>query len=286
MSLPARVVIVSVLALVNFASFAAAPRLVDPAQDLATKDPVAKNPAESGTFKSAAPRPVERPFSQGVPAKPDQAAAPGPDPVSTNPSAVPVDTPARPANPLWAIPLSRLSATRERPIFSVTRRPPVVAIVKPVAAAAPPPKHLEQEKPTLSLIGTIVGIGAGAGIGLFVDAVDKKSTISLKAGDNHHGWVLRAVGRRQVELAKGLDVVVLDLPRPDTKSAAKVPARMSPPVVATPGSPASVSLRADGAGPAGSLPAGAGGHAPATVKPPVFDPPPTLVNPFRNGRLP
>jgi hypothetical protein len=284
MSLRARVVIVSVLALVNFASFATAPQLVDPGQDLAEPRPF----AEPGPFKGVIPRPAERPPSQNVPAKPDQAAAPEPDAALVQPSATPADMPAPPANPLWAIPLSRLTATRERPIFSAARRPPAVVIVKPVASNLPAPKHLEPEKPTLSLIGTIVGIGAGAGIGLFVDAADQRSAVSLKAGDNHKGWILRSVGRRQVELAKGLDVVVLDLPRPDMKSATALPARMpSPsPVVAMPTSPASASLRADGAGVAGSLPVGAGGHAPVTVKPPVFDPPPSLVNPFRNGRLP
>src|SRR5262249_56938753 len=58
--------------------------------------------------------------------------------------------PARPAdpphgNPLWGIPLSGLSATRGRPIFSPTRRPPApavfaVAAAGPAAAPAPPPE--------------------------------------------------------------------------------------------------------------------------------------------------
>src|SRR6201995_4331257 len=42
--------------------------------------------------------------------------------------------PERPlsANPLWAIPLTKLSGTRDRPIFSPSRRPP-----PPVVAAEP-----------------------------------------------------------------------------------------------------------------------------------------------------
>jgi len=45
------------------------------------------------------------------------------------------------ANPLWALPLTQLSATRERPIFSSSRRPPPAAVaaepavVKDAAAA-------------------------------------------------------------------------------------------------------------------------------------------------------
>src|SRR5262245_32324885 len=43
-------------------------------------------------------------------------------------------------NPLWGIPMSTLSVTRERPIFSVTRRPPAPPPPKPlVEAPAPPP---------------------------------------------------------------------------------------------------------------------------------------------------
>ncbi len=42
------------------------------------------------------------------------------------PPAAPAPTPS--ANPLWGIPLSRLSGTRDRPIFSPSRRPPPVAV--------------------------------------------------------------------------------------------------------------------------------------------------------------
>ena len=43
-------------------------------------------------------------------------------------------------NPLWAIPLSALTATRERPIFLPSRRAPAPAVAgTPVVVAAPPP---------------------------------------------------------------------------------------------------------------------------------------------------
>ena len=41
-------------------------------------------------------------------------------------------------NPLWSIPLSALSATRERPIFSASRRPPQPAVVAPAEQVAVP----------------------------------------------------------------------------------------------------------------------------------------------------
>jgi general secretion pathway protein N len=54
---------------------------------------------------------------------------------------------------------------------------------------------------------------------LFIDSASK-SVVRLKAGENHKGWVLRAVERRQVEFAKGLDIAVLDIPSPDMKAGA------------------------------------------------------------------
>ena len=65
-----------------------------------------------------------------------------------------------PANPLWAIPLKQLSNTRERPIFSPSRRPLASAVVGPPPAAAPvrvPPKPAGPQNPELSLVGTVIG---------------------------------------------------------------------------------------------------------------------------------
>ena len=45
-------------------------------------------------------------------------------------------------NPLWAIPVSKLSATRDRPLFSSSRRPPT-----PTVAAAPTPTPPAVVKP-------------------------------------------------------------------------------------------------------------------------------------------
>jgi hypothetical protein len=167
-----------------------------------------------------APAPAEDLFAS-KPADPAPAVAPAPIPAANAPAAAdktPANSPTQRVlsdNPLWAIPLSRLTNTRERPLFSPTRRPPApvpVAMPAPVKAG-PPPKPPEPEKPQLSLLGTIIG---SEKIGLFMDAASK-SVVRLKAGDNHNGWTLRAVERRQVELARGLDHAVLDIPSPDMK---------------------------------------------------------------------
>ncbi len=134
---------------------------------------------------------------------------------SSAPARSPVLTESVPSgNPLWAIPVRSLSATRERPLFAPTRRPPPpVVAYQPVSAPPPPPKPAEPETPRLSLVGTIA---AGAeGIGLFLDPANGSAVLRLKTGEAHNGWVLREVRRREATLQKGFQIAVLKLPRPD-----------------------------------------------------------------------
>ena len=116
------------------------------------------------------------------------------------------------ANPLWAMPLAQFPATRERPIFSPSRRPPAAAVapvMAPKVVALPKPK--EPERPQLSLIGTIVGDEEGFGI--FLDQ-STKAVIRLKVGENFQGWRLRSVQGRETALEKDERVVTLVLPQP------------------------------------------------------------------------
>lgn len=135
-------------------------------------------------------------------------------------------------NPLWGIPLREFKAAVARPLFAPTRRPPPPPQAAPVSRAAPPPPPTpEPEKPPLSLVGT-VAIGASNGIGLFVDQ-GTKTLVRLKTGDNHQGWLLRNVQRREVMLEKGREKVVLTLPPPELKKSAGA-AGPAAPVVAVP----------------------------------------------------
>ena len=214
-------------------------------------------------------------------------------PRQVTPNAAPAATPAvaPPAaervltgNPLWAIPLNRLTATREHPLFAPTRLPPpVVAVAKPASAPVAPPRPIEPEKPQLSLLGTIAGREK---MGLFINSASK-TVVRLKAGENHKGWILRDVRPRQVELAKGLDSTILELPLPDMKAGAASPPPM-PAVAAAPGmvsgiaaSPAAAvyTAKAAGAPPMPTPPPGFG-------QPPVFRQQPASPNPFQQGRTP
>jgi hypothetical protein len=125
----------------------------------------------------------------------------------------PIEARARSANnPLWAIPLAALSGTRERPIFSSSRRPPAPAValapVKPVAVA---PKPKDPERPKLSLVGTIAS--GHERFGIFLDQ-STKAALRLKIGDDYQGWTLRLVQGREATLEKDQQAVILALPEP------------------------------------------------------------------------
>jgi len=115
-------------------------------------------------------------------------------------------------NPLWSIPLSVLTATQERPVFTASRRPPQRAVVAPpVDPVAPPPqKAAEPERPPLTLIGAVVGDSDA--IAVFLDRTNQKF-VRLRQGDSHGGWVLSSVLRREVTLQKADRSEVLVLQR-------------------------------------------------------------------------
>jgi hypothetical protein len=75
------------------------------------------------------------------------------------------------------------------------------------------------------LVGTIAketAQGTADGIGVFFDQA-VRSVVRLKTGEDHKGWVLRAVQRREVVLEKGRQTAVLTLPPPELNKAGPVP---------------------------------------------------------------
>jgi hypothetical protein len=113
-------------------------------------------------------------------------------------------------NPLWRIPIQSLFVTRERPLFSASRRPPP----PPPAPSAPnveSPPPAELELPPLTLQGT--AIGKPRDIALVLDEATKVS-VRLHVGEAAEGWYLRSVDRRTVRLEKDSRIVVLSLPAP------------------------------------------------------------------------
>lgn len=127
-------------------------------------------------------------------------------------------------NPLWDIPLSNLTATRERPIFSPSRRPPppLVATAPPPKAPPPPPKPPRVERPQLTLVGTIGG--REESFAIFVDQ-GTKAALRLKIGDDYQGWKLRAVQGRDATLERDQQTTILTLPQPGTAAPGQPTAR-------------------------------------------------------------
>ena len=118
-------------------------------------------------------------------------------------------------NPLWAIPLGSLAVTRDRPIFSPSRRSAAPAVV-----AVPPPRIAQPvivqppavpQRPNLVLVGTVVG--ETEGFGVFLDQTTH-NIVRLKTGEGHAGWVLRSVKAREATLEKERQTETLYLPAP------------------------------------------------------------------------
>jgi len=145
---------------------------------------------------------------------PESALNPGALEPAVDRPAVPVARERGPSgNPLWGMPLRVLTATRERPLFSPSRRPPAPPVVaappvppRPVAAKPPEP-----ERPPLTIVGTIVG-GSDA-IAVFIDQTTN-NVIRIHAGQDHDGWILRSVHGREAFFEKDERKATLALPAP------------------------------------------------------------------------
>ena len=117
-------------------------------------------------------------------------------------------------NPLWAIPLSALTATRERPLFLPSRRAPAPAVARTPVVAAPPPSPTppaQPEQPPLTLVGAIAS--ETEGFAVFLDQATN-NVVRLKTGQDHSGWVLQSVKGREVMLQKDGRTATMILPQP------------------------------------------------------------------------
>jgi len=156
--------------------------------------------------------------AEGPPASPPDPA----EPVTTVRVAAPQAAPERTlsANPLWGIPLTQLSVTRDRPIFSPSRRPPPPAVAEQAPIRPPPPSRKKEiTPPQLSLVGTIASDDESFGI--FLDQ-STKAALRLRVGDDYQGWRLRAIKGREVTIEKDQQGAVLTLPEPGEASSGEI----------------------------------------------------------------
>ena len=121
-------------------------------------------------------------------------ARPGPDPSRD------IELPALIGNPIAAIPLDRLSATRDRPLFSPSRQPTLPPQPKPAApriAQAPRPPLVQS--PSIALFGIVVSAqGARAVIG----TGPADPILHVRLGDDVHGWKVTAITERSLVLSR------------------------------------------------------------------------------------
>jgi general secretion pathway protein N len=98
-------------------------------------------------------------------------------------------------NPLWSRPLATFTASRERPLFSPTRRaPPRSLAARSLDAPLP-----AIQRPSLSLVGAIAG--ETDGVAIFVEDTTK-DVVRLRTGESHQGWILRSVQGREATLER------------------------------------------------------------------------------------
>jgi len=112
-------------------------------------------------------------------------------------------------NPLWGIPMSVLTATRERPVFSPSRRPPAPPAEPTPAVEAPPPPPAEPEQPLFTLVGTATGETANVAV---VMDQSTRNLVRVKVGETVSGWQLRSIDQRAMTVEKNERRVTLTLP--------------------------------------------------------------------------
>ncbi len=112
-------------------------------------------------------------------------------------------------NPLWGIPMSALSVTRERPVFSATRRPPAPPPAPIPVVEAPPPPPAPAEPPQLGIVGTATG--ETDNVAVVIDQTTR-NLVRLHVGETISGWLVRSVDSRTMTIEKDSRSVTLALP--------------------------------------------------------------------------
>ena len=93
----------------------------------------------------------------------------------------------------------------------------------PPSPPPPPPKAARDERPQLSLVGTVGG--EQESIGIFIDQTTK-AALRLKIGEDYQGWKLRALHGREVTLERDQQTLVLSLPQPGAGALSSSPGQV------------------------------------------------------------
>jgi general secretion pathway protein N len=98
-------------------------------------------------------------------------------------------------NPLRVLSLAGLSATRDRPLFSPSRRPPAPPTppIEPIRVAVPPPPTLP---PAISLVGIVTGQDGA----LAVVRTPGNQVLRLRIGDDVGEWNVKVIEETRLTL--------------------------------------------------------------------------------------
>jgi hypothetical protein len=137
------------------------------------------------------------------------------------------------ASPLAGHPLDHLSATRERPLFSPSRRPPApppAAIISPPPPPAPPPN--------VTLFGIVMDAEEARAI---VRAGPKNEMRRVRIGDDIGGWKVTQIEGRRLVLSLDSRMATFTMFSGHGNPAGKVADKPLPP--SPPGTPVSLGRR-------------------------------------------
>lgn len=158
--------------------------------------------------------------------------------------------------PIWRVPLDSLTETRERPLFSKSRRPPPKPVAAPVVvqAPAPPAPPPPPEPISMSLLGIVQGPNE---LNLAVVREDQSQIVKrLQVGESLNNWTLTEVRRREVTFKRAAEVVTLEMPKPGSAAAIPSPVNGMPPGMNPQLPPGMMPTQRGGAPPFGRPPAG------------------------------
>jgi general secretion pathway protein N len=105
---------------------------------------------------------------------------------------------AAPGNPLWAVTLDQLPVTRDRPLFSPSRRPPPRPQAPRVETVAAVPPPAARQPPSVVLLG-IVTDADGTWALIRAGGADKITPARL--GDEIAGWKVSEIETRRLVLS-------------------------------------------------------------------------------------
>ena len=103
------------------------------------------------------------------------------------------------------------SATRDRPLFSPSRRPTRPAVVAPPIAPVKVAAPGAPDQPPFNLLG--VAIGTAEGYAVFIN-ITTHDIVRLRTGEGHEGWILQSVTGHEVMLEKNHRTAVVAFPQP------------------------------------------------------------------------